>query len=180
MCFVSICGLIRPLRSRNKRKCLHAAFAGMLGVGMAGAGGRREAGESGSTSERCVSGCLSCRCGSGHEHVKSHGLHFCSHCSIEQHCSSKYSELSSSLLGHVQLSVTLALLLQRTLDLGLKLTVSIGKKCESVLDGELECGYTWCQHVCRFLQNADIHLIHLASLLLNWLRVYLLIVTQNH
>lgn len=110
---------------------------------MAGAGGGGEVGESGSASGRCVSGCLrGCRCGSGHEHVKSHGSHFSSHCSIAQHCSSKYSELSSFLLGRVQLSVTLALLLQRTLDLGLKLTVSIGKKCESVLESELECGYT--------------------------------------
>lgn len=75
---------------------------------------------------------------------------------FEQGCSSKYSELSCSLLSDVQLGVALAFTFQKTLDFGLKW--SIGKKHEFVLDNELKRAYTWCQHVCRFLQNADIHL----------------------
>lgn len=88
-----------------------------------------------------VPGCLGgCRCGSGYEHMASRGLYCCSHCWFEQGCGFKQSELSCSLLGHVQLSVTLALPLQRALDFGLKQTVRIGKKCESVLNSELEQG----------------------------------------
>lgn len=52
---------------------------------------------------------------------------------------------------------------------------SIGKKCEFVFESELEHGYTWCQHVCRLLQNVYIYLIPLTSLLLNQLQVCLLI-----
>lgn len=58
MSFVSICCLIRPLGNRDKRKCLLVAFVGMLGVGVADSGGRREVGEGRRTSWRWVSGCL--------------------------------------------------------------------------------------------------------------------------